>query len=172
MSRQGETKRVVYRHPLGRYEVTETTGVNIMGDTYHIREAELTPEWDERGLLNDAVMIAPPIAQSLPEEPVQKRKFQKINADEAKRIERLWRQGFSIRQIADDCSRADSSINAFLCTHGLREPGSKVIWTEEDDATAKRLWEAGWSKTRIAEYIGCKTSTVAAHLRKMGKKTG
>ena len=98
MSRQGETKRVVYRHPLGRYEVTETTGVNIMGDTYHIREAELTPEWDTRGLLTNADKIAPPIVQSLPEEPVQKRKFQKINADEAKRIERLWRQGFMRRE--------------------------------------------------------------------------
>lgn len=47
-------KQVVYRHPLGRYEVTETTGVNIMGDTYHIREAELTPERDVRGLLTNA----------------------------------------------------------------------------------------------------------------------
>lgn len=72
MSRLGEKKRVVYRHPLGRYEVTETTGVNIMGDTYHIREAELTPEWDTRGLLTNADKIAPPIL-AIPEDLPQKR---------------------------------------------------------------------------------------------------
>lgn len=172
MSRQSEKQRIVYRHPLGRYEVIETTCVNIMGDTYRIREAVLTPGRDARGRLSDAVRKAPPIAQALPEEPVQKRRFQKIGSDEAKRIEQLWRQGFSVRQIADDCGRADSSIRAFLCMHGLRQPGVKVIWTKEDDETAIRLWKAGWSKTRIAEHIGCKMSTVAAHLRKMGKKTG
>ena len=72
MSRQSEKQRIVYRHPLGRYEVIEVTGVNIMGDTYRIREAELTPERDARGLLNDADKIAPPIL-AIPEDPPQKR---------------------------------------------------------------------------------------------------
>ena len=59
MSRRGAKKRseqasVIYRHPQGRFEVIETTGRNVFGGTYSIREAVLTPERDARGLLTDA----------------------------------------------------------------------------------------------------------------------
>lgn len=45
---------MIYRHPQGRFEVIETTGRNVFGGTYSIREAVLTPERDVRGLLTDA----------------------------------------------------------------------------------------------------------------------
>lgn len=171
MSRQGETKRVVYRHPLGRYEVTETTGVNIMGDTYHIREAELTPEWDARGLLNDADKIAPPIL-AIPEDPPQKRTRKVIGKEERKRICAMWRQGFTAREIAIKCDRADSTILGLLNDEGLREPKMRKPWEESDTAEAVRLWNDGWSMTRIAEKMGRKKSTVAHYLRLVAKETG
>lgn len=52
-------ERIVYRHPKGRFEVVETIGTNMMGNTYRFREAVLTPEKDERGLLTNTAMPAP-----------------------------------------------------------------------------------------------------------------
>lgn len=170
MSRQSEKQRIVYRHPLGRYEVIEVTGVNIMGDTYRIREAELTPERDVRGLVTNADKVVPAIIRSMPEEPVQKRRFQKINADEAKRIERLWRQGFSIRQIANELLRSDNTINDFLKRNGMRKPKDRALWTEKDTLHAKKLLAQGMTFRQIAVEMGRSMGTVYDNLRK--KKTG
>ena len=52
-------ERIVYRHPKGRFEVIERSGKDIFGNLYRIREARLTPEKDERGLLTNPALPAP-----------------------------------------------------------------------------------------------------------------
>ena len=48
------SKKVIWRHPRGRFMVVESSGTNQMGTPYRIREAILTPEYDRRGQINAA----------------------------------------------------------------------------------------------------------------------
>lgn len=48
------SKKVIWRHPRGRFVVVESSGTNQMGTPYRIREAILTPEHDRRGQINAA----------------------------------------------------------------------------------------------------------------------
>lgn len=168
MTKQGEKKRTVYRHPLGRYEVIEVTGVNIMGDTYRIREAELTPEQDARGLLTNADKVALP--QPLPDSIRSKRDVKRISDAERARICDLWRQGWSIRQIANELLRSDNTINDFLKRNGMRKPKDRALWTEKDTLHAKKLLAQGMTFRQIAVEMGRSMGTVYDNLRK--KKTG
>lgn len=55
-----EKKRVVYRHPKGRFEVVEVSGRNMMGQAYRYREAHLTPARDSRGFVPRARPVLTP----------------------------------------------------------------------------------------------------------------
>lgn len=46
-------ERVVYRHPMGRFEVVEREYRALGGNTYTVREAVLTPAKDARGFASD-----------------------------------------------------------------------------------------------------------------------
>lgn len=168
MSRQSEKQRIVYRHPLGRYEVIEVTGVNIMGDTYRIREAELTPERDVRGVLTNTDKVALP--QPLPDSIRSKRDVKRISDAERARICDMWRQGRSIRQIANELLRSDNTINDFLKRNGMRKPKDRALWTEKDTLHAKKLLAQRMTFRQIAVEMGRSMGTVYDNLRK--KKTG
>lgn len=176
MSRQGEKKRVVYRHPLGRYEVVETTGVNQMGEPYRFREAFLTPQRDARGQLTDAdkgqTAWHKKIVKVLPAEPQEKRMRKQFSEDEKKRVRTMYRQGFSIQEIAFDLNRNHSTIYTYLVKSGLHGNMEREEWTDQHDKIAKALWEQGYSLRQIAERMGKAKSTVGLHLRRIGKKTG
>ena len=176
MSRLGEKKRIAYRHPLERYEVVETTGVNQMGDTYHIREAKLTPERDARGMLTDADKVPPAWhkekSQALPAETKEKRLRKPFTEDEKQRVRTMYRQGFSIQEIAFDLNRNHSTIYTYLVKSGLHGNMEREEWTEQHDKIALALWNQGYSLRRIAEQMGKAKSTVGLHLRRIGKKTG
>ena len=165
-------EKIVYRHPKGRFEVIERSGTDIFGNLYRIREAQLTPEKDARGRLTDADRKAPELHLDMPEEPPQKRIRKTINQKEGQRICTLWRQGFSTRQIAESCGRAESTINIYLTKKGLREPKDKHPWTEEESELALELWNAGWTLQKIADEMGRSKFTVSLHLRRIGKQTG
>lgn len=165
-------ERIVYRHPKGRFEVIERSGTDIFGNPYHIREARLTPEKDERGLLTDADRLAPELHLEMPEDSPQNRTRKTISQKEGQRICTMWRQGFSVRQIAEVCGRAESTINGYLVKKGLREPKDKRAWTEEETELALELWNAGWTLQKIADEMGRNKFTVSLHLRRIAKKTG
>lgn len=158
----------MYRHPQGRYEVIEVTGVNIMGDTYRIREAMLTPERDARRVLTNADRVAP--VQPLPDSMESKRDAKRISDEERARICDLWRQGWSIRQIANELLRSDNTINDFLKRNGMRKPKDRALWTEKDTLLAKKLLAQGMTFRQIAVEMGRSMGTVYDNLRK--KKTG
>lgn len=168
-------ERIVYRHPKGRFEVVERSGTDIFGNPYHIREARLTPEKDERGRLTAADKLAaapqPPKAEAAEEPPEPIRRL-RLSTKEQQRICTMWRQGFGIVQIARDCGRAESTINNVLLKKGLREPQEQNRWTDQDKKDAAALWRKGWSQKRIAEELGRSRASVAWQLRRMAKQTG
>ena len=176
MSRLGEKKRIVYRHPLERYEVVETTGVNQMGEPYRFREAVLTPGRDARGRLTDADKVAPAWhkekAKALPDAPKEKRLRKPFTEDEKQRVRTMYRQGFSIQEIATDLNRNHSTIYTYLVKNGLHGNMEREEWTDQHDKIALALWNQGYSLRRIAEQMGKAKSTVGLHLRRIGKKTG
>ena len=169
-------ERIVYRHPKGRFEVVERSGTDIFGNPYRIREARLTPEKDERGRLTNADKLAvasqpSPEAETM-EEPTEPIRRLKLSTKEQQRICTMWRQGFSIVQIARDCGRAESTINNVLLKKGLREPQEQNRWTDQEKKDAAALWRKGWSQKRIAEELGRSRASVAWQLRRMAKQTG
>lgn len=167
--------RILYRHPKGRFEVHETVGYSALGGTYRIREAFLTPQKDARGRLTAADKLAaapqPPKAEAAEEPPEPIRRL-KLSTKEQQRICTMWRQGFSIVQIARDCGRAESTINNVLLKKGLREPQEQNRWTDQEKKAAAALWRKGWSQKRIAEELGRSRASVAWQLRRMAKQTG
>ena len=42
------SKKTIFVHPNGYFEVVEISGVNLMGDTFRYREAFYTPNRDRR----------------------------------------------------------------------------------------------------------------------------
>lgn len=168
MSRQGETKRVVYRHPLGRYEVVETTGVNQMGNTYRFREAFLTPGRDARGRLIDADKIAP--HRQLPDEIRLRTDVKRISEKERACIRDLWQQGWTIRQIANKLLRSDNTINDFLKRNGMRSPKDRRFWTEEEHRTLVRMYLQGESHEAIGQALGRTRKAVSHEICMLRKK--
>ena len=45
-------RKIVYRHPRGRFDVIEFCGKSPFGPPFSVREAFLTPEMDERGIFH------------------------------------------------------------------------------------------------------------------------
>ena len=164
-------ERIVYRHPTGRFEVVERIGQSPLGGTYCIREAFLTPEKDERGRLTAADMLAAaPVA--LPPEPPTVRTVNRMSQKEQQKICTMWRQGFSIAQIAQAIGRAENTVNVYLVRKGLRERNERNLMTEEEINTAADLWRRGYTLRAIGEALGRSKNTVNAALKRMAKQTG
>lgn len=119
-------ERIVYRHPKGRFEVIERSGTDIFGNLYHIREAQLTPEKDERGLLTNAAMPAP-VLWDRPEPQQDKPKtMRSYLTDEAKlrkprprrawtdedreEARRLYASGMTLHQVGEAMGRTFSAV--------------------------------------------------------------
>ena len=162
MSRQGETKRVVYRHPLGRYEVIETTGVNIMGDTYHIREAELTPEWDARGLLTNADKRAVGNYAT---------RNDPITEDEKKKICKMYASGRTVAQVAGEFCRSYDAINNVLKEKNIRQSEKKGRkWTTTERQTVAMMYMEHHDVADIAAAVGRSMSAVSNVLATMRRR--
>lgn len=157
------SERIVYRHPKGRFEVHETVGHSALGGTYRIREAFLTPEKDERGRLTNADKLA---------EPPTVRTFNRMSQKEQQKICTMWRQGFSIAQIAQAIGRAENTVNVYLLRKGLRERNDRNLMTEEEINTAADLWRRGYTLRAIGEALGRSKNTVNAALKRLAKQNG
>lgn len=164
-------ERIVYRHPKGRFEVVERSGTDIFGNPYHIREARLTPEKDERGRLTAADKLAE-VPDALPPEPPTVRTFNRMSQKEQQKICTMWRQGFSIAQIAQAIGRAENIVNVYLVRKGLRERNERNLMTEEEINTAADLWRRGYTLRAIGEALGRSKNTVNSALKRLAKQTG
>ena len=168
-------ERIVYRHPKGRFEVVETIGTNMMGNTYRFREAVLTPEKDERGLLTNAAMPAP-VLWDRPEPQQDKLKTmrggvrKKLTDEEKTWIRRLFADGMNMKQIAKEIGRTDSVVRSYLTDEAkLRKPRPRRAWTDEDREEARRLYASGMTLHQVGEAMG---RTFSAVKHAMEKKTG
>lgn len=110
--RRSEQASVIYRHPQGRFEVIETTGRNVFGGTYSIREAVLTPERDMRGLLTDADKY---------DQNQQKVNRTPLSEEEKETICTLFRDDVSVAEIAGYIGRGEVIVRRVLDQRGLRK---------------------------------------------------
>ena len=131
--KNNETRRVVYRHPRGRYEIIEIAGVDCYGQPYRYRETRQTPRRDRRGL---ASSVKPPQVVVTPEEsapeprkaPVKRRRRVPLEDAERAEICRLYTQErFSISELCIAMHRGQDAIRDVLLTEGveIRPSGRK-----------------------------------------------
>ena len=133
MSTSAETRRVVYRHPRGRYEIIEIAGVDCYGQPYRYRETRQTPRRDRRGLASSVkppqVVVTP--AESAPElrkAPVKRRRRVPLEDAERAEICRLYTQErFSLSELCIAMHRGPDTIRGVLLTEGveIRPSGRK-----------------------------------------------
>ena len=168
-------ERIVYRHPKGRFEVIERSGTDIFGNLYHIREAQLTPEKDERGLLTNPAMPAP-VLWDRPEPQQDKPKTlrggvrKKLTDEEKTWIRRLFADGMTMKQIAKEIGRTDSVVRSYLTDEAkLRTPRGWRAWTDEEREEARWLYASGMTLHQVGKVMG---RTFSAVKHAMEKKTG
>lgn len=153
----------MYRHPLGRYEVIETTGVSFMGDTYHIREAKLTPKKDARGLLTNADKYDPGEMNSKKRTP--------LSEEEKETICTLYQDNVPVADIAGYIERSTDMVRRVLDQRGLRKRAPKGrAWTDEERKTIVRMWHKGYSMKVIGDAIDRTWKAVAQELSSMRKR--
>lgn len=148
---------MIYRHPLGRFEVVETIGRNMFGDTYRICEAVLTPERDARGLLHEEDLIDAGWHNYKSHEP--------ISDEEQARMCRLYRDGVTMQDIAGRMGRGPDAVRKVLTANGLRKPyESANRWTDEQRRTVVRMYLQGASNAEIGQAVGRTRKAVAQAL--------
>lgn len=152
---------MIYRHPLGRFEVVETTGRNMFGDTYSIREALLTPERDARGLLHEEDLIDAGWHNYKSREP--------ISDDEKARICRMYQGGAKMQHIATWMGRSVETVRNALVAARILEP-YKQRWTDEERRTVVRMYLQGASYDAICEAVGRTRKAVAQALTVLRKQ--
>lgn len=158
-----QEERVVYRHPRGRFEGIEKRGRNAFGGEYRIREAKLTPEKDDRGLLTEEIW----------EQYIDRRHIKKqfLTEEEKQTICRMYSEGKSISKIVSDMGRAFETVSKILQEAGLHEPKiNEKPWTEQERKTLVRLWYCGHSHREIGAALGRTPKAVSVKLSEIRKK--
>lgn len=95
----------------------ETTGTNLFGDTYHIREAVLTPKADARGLLTDADKYDPGEMLAKKRTPLSEKEKETICT--------LYQDDVSVAEIAGYIGRGEAIVRRVLDQRGLRKIAAK-----------------------------------------------
>lgn len=152
---------MIYRHPLGRFEVVETMGRNMFGDTYRIREAVLTPERDARGLLHEEDLIDAGWHNYKSREP--------LSDEDKARICRMYQGGAKMQHIATSMGRSVETVRKVLLAAGLCEP-YKQRWTDEERRTVVRMYLQGANYDAICEAVGRTRKAVAQALTVLRKQ--
>ena len=111
--------RVIWRHPKGRFDVIERTGMNLFGERFCIREAVFTPYQDARGVAHK---------DSAPDENKMERKntarkhgYTRIGIAEGEAIRQMLESGFAIYRIANELGGNPSSIRSYAARHRLKK---------------------------------------------------
>lgn len=146
-----KTQEVVWRHPKGRFDVVETSGINMMGDHYTYREAVLTPRRDARGMASEIGL--PDAGRGLVTEALPKRRAH-LTEEERARILQLARDGRTATEIARETGRSVTTVNKVTRGQGVRVRQTVRGWTQEEIDTVRRLRDAGRKTFEISAAVG------------------
>ena len=168
-----ESKKVVYRHPQGRFEVVEVSGRNMMGETYRYREAHLTPARDSRGFVprTRPVYTPAPKTGEPPLVPKTNRRGgsrTRLSEEEKRTICMLWNDGATMNDIAKQIRRTYTAVRKYLTLDAQLRTPSKNRWTEQERAEARRLTRLGYTQSEIAQMLGRSIAAVEHVTRKTG----
>ena len=140
--------KTVYRHPMGRFEVRETTH-HAFGNTYVVREAFLTPDEDRRRLPE-----AMRIRQSAETEDKPKSPFIAVTACEAEGFAELYRDNVSIEEIAHRFHRTPETVRSHLRRLGALKMRKSGFWKVTEIREAQDMMSSGCSRSEIARKLG------------------
>ena len=156
-------ERVVYRHPMGRFEVVEREYRALGGNTYTVRETVLTPEKDARGFASDyepvEQKVMPAVGKVRAARPY-------VTPDERREWVLMHRNGAELRDIADAFGRNAVTVRSHLRRAGEIAP-VRNYWKREEARRALALWRQGMSFKRIAAELGKTPMSVMKKIERM-----
>ena len=154
-------ERVVYRHPMGRFEVVEREYRALGGNTYTVREAVLTPEKDARGFASDyePAEVMPTVGKVRAARP-------QVTPDERCEWVLMHRNGAELRDIADAFGRNMDTVRSHLRRAGEIAP-VRNYWKCGEGRRALALWRQGMSFKRIAAELGKTPMSVMKKIERM-----
>ena len=156
-------ERVVYRHPMGRFEVVEREYRALGGSTYKVREARLTPEKDARGFAPD---YEPVERKVMPGVGKVRAARPQVTPDERREWVLMYRNGAELRDIADAFGRNVDTGRSHLRRAGEIAP-VRNYWKREEARRALVLWRQGASFRRIAAELGKTPMSVMKKIERM-----
>ena len=104
-------EKVIYRHPMGRFEVVEREYRALGGSTYKVREAILTPAKDARGFASE---FEPVERKVLPTVGKVRAARPQVTPDERREWVLMYRNGAELRDIADAFGRNVDTVRSHL----------------------------------------------------------
>lgn len=156
-------ERVVYRHPMGRFEVVEREYRALGGNTYTVREAVLTPEKDVRGFASD---YEPVEQKVMPAVGKVRAARPQVTPDERREWVLMHRNGAELRDIADAFGRNAVTVRSHLRRAGEIAP-VRNYWKREEARRALALWRQGMSFKRIAAELSKTPMSVMKKIERM-----
>ena len=156
-------ERVVYRHPMGRFEVVEREYRALGGNTYTVRETVLTPEKDARGFASD---YEPVEQKVMPAVGKVRAARPQVTPDERCEWVLMHRNGAELRDIADAFGRNVDTVRSHLRHAGEITP-VRNYWKREEARRALALWRQGMSFKRIAAELGKTPMSVMKKIERM-----
>lgn len=156
-------ERVVYRHPMGRFEVVEREYRALGGNTYTVRETVLTHEKDARGFASD---YEPVEQEVMPAVGKVRAARPQVTPDERREWVLMHRNGAELRDIADAFGRNAVTVRSHLRRAGEIAP-VRNYWKREKARRALALWRQGMSFKRIAAELGKTPMSVMKKIERM-----
>ena len=151
------SKKTIFVHPNGYFEVVEVSGVNLMGDPFCFHEAVYTPNRDKRG-----------VTQEEAEQAV--RKCPRLTQKERENIRDLWRKGMKTMKISQMTGRSTQAVRD--ATKDLREPKNVRFWTDTEKEQALGMWNCGANYSQIGRALDRNPASVRDMLRRELKLRG
>ena len=156
-------ERVVYRHPMGRFEVVGREYRALGGNTYTVRETVLTPEKDVRGFASD---YEPAEHKVMPAVGKVRAARPQVTPDERREWVLMHRNGAELRDIAGAFGRNVETVRSHLRRAGEIAP-ERNYWKREEARRALALWRQGMSFKRIAAELGKTPMSVMKKIERM-----
>lgn len=156
-------EKVIYRHPMGRFEVVERDYRALDGSTYTVREAILTPAKDARGFASE---FEPVERKVMPTVGKVRAARPQVTPDERREWVLMHRNGAELRDIADAFGCNVDTVRSHLRRAGEIAP-VRNYWKREEARRALALWRQGMSFKRIAAELGKTPMSVMKKIERM-----
>lgn len=156
-------EKVIYRHPMGRFEVVEREYRALGGSTYKVREAILTPAKDARGFASE---FEPVERKVMPTVGKVRAARPQVTPDERREWVLMYRNGAELRDIADAFGRNVDTVRSHLRRAGEIAP-VRNYWKCGEARRALALWRQGMSFKRIAAELGKTPMSVMKKIERM-----